>query len=112
MYLRQCGFTYSAWWPFTKNKERIQKFKETRNSGHIYQNELDKASFQHDMVSGDYKNLTRKTASQKILCDTAFNNAKNPKYGEYKRGFTSIVYKFWKMVLVVLLKMEICQTKN
>ena len=112
MYLRQCGFTYSAWWPFTKNKERIQKFKETRNSGHIYQNELDKASFQHDMVSGDYKNLTRKTASQKVLCDTAFNNAKNPKYGGYKRGFTSIVYKFWKMVLVVLLKMEICQTKN
>ena len=64
------------------------------------------------MVSGDYKNLTRKTASQKILCDTAFNNAKNRKYGGYKRGFTSIVYKFGKMVLVVLLKMKICQTKN
>ena len=29
MHLRQPGFTYSACGPFTKNKERIQKFKET-----------------------------------------------------------------------------------
>ena len=29
MYLRQPRFTYSACGPFTKNKERIQKFKET-----------------------------------------------------------------------------------
>ena len=28
MHLRQRGFTYSACGPFTKNKERIQKFKE------------------------------------------------------------------------------------
>ena len=32
MHLRQSGFAYSAWGPFTKNKERIQKFKETGNS--------------------------------------------------------------------------------
>ena len=30
MHLRQPGFAYSACGPFTKNKERIQKFKETR----------------------------------------------------------------------------------
>ena len=29
MHLRQPGFTYSACRPFTNNKERIQKFKET-----------------------------------------------------------------------------------
>ena len=29
MHLKQPGFTYSACGPFTKNKERIQKFKET-----------------------------------------------------------------------------------
>ena len=29
MHLKQLGFTYSACGPFTKNKERIQKFKET-----------------------------------------------------------------------------------
>ena len=50
MNLRQPGFTYSACGPFTKNKDRIQKFKETGDSGHIYQNELDKACFQHDMA--------------------------------------------------------------
>ena len=32
MYLRQPGFTCIAWRPFTKNKESIQKFKETRGS--------------------------------------------------------------------------------
>ena len=38
MFLRQSGFTYSACGPFTKNKERIQKFKETGDSQYIYQN--------------------------------------------------------------------------
>ena len=41
--------------PFTKNKERIQKFKETGDSLYIYENELDKASFQRDMAYGDFK---------------------------------------------------------
>ena len=48
MHLRLPGFTYSACGPFTKNKERIQRFKETEVSQYIYQNELDKAYFQHD----------------------------------------------------------------
>ena len=43
MHLRQPGFTYSACRPFIKNKERIQKFKETGDSRYIYQNEPDKA---------------------------------------------------------------------
>ena len=42
MDLRLPGFTYSACGPFTKNKERIQIFKETGDSRYIYQNELDK----------------------------------------------------------------------
>ena len=77
MHLRQPGFTYSACGPFTKNKERIQRFKETGDSRYIYQNELDKACFQHDMAYGDFKDLTRRTASDKILSDKAFNIAKN-----------------------------------
>ena len=36
--------------PFTKNKDRIQKFRETADSRYIYQNELDKACFQHNMA--------------------------------------------------------------
>ena len=50
MHLRQPRLTYSACRPFTKNKDRIQKFKETVDSRYIYQNELGKACFQHDMT--------------------------------------------------------------
>ena len=70
MHLRQPGFTYSACGPFTKNKERIQKFKETGDSRYIYQNELDKAFFQHDMAYEDLKDLTRKTVSKKYCVIT------------------------------------------
>ena len=66
MRLRPPGFTYSACEPFTKNKERIQKFKETGDSRYIYQKELDKSCFQHDMAYGDFKDLTRRAASDKI----------------------------------------------
>ena len=52
MHLRQPGFGYSTCGPFIKNKERIQKFKETGDSRYIYQNKLDKACFQHGMASG------------------------------------------------------------
>ena len=38
MHLRQPGFTYSACGPLTKNKERIQKFKQNGNSRYIYKN--------------------------------------------------------------------------
>ena len=41
MYLRQSRFTFSAYEPFTRNKERIQKFRETGDSRYIYQNELE-----------------------------------------------------------------------
>ena len=66
MHLRQPGLTYSACGPFTKYKERTQKFKETGNSRDIYQNELDKTCFEHDMAYRDFKDLTRRTASAKI----------------------------------------------
>ena len=95
MHLRQPAFTYSAFGPFTKNKERIQKFIETGNTSYVYKNELDKACFQHDMAYGDFKDLARRTASNKILRDKAFNIAKNPKYDGYQRGLASMVYKFF-----------------
>ena len=67
MHLKQPGFSYSACGPFTKNKERIKKFKETGDISYIYKDELDKACFQHDMASGDFKDLARRTASDKVL---------------------------------------------
>ena len=69
-----------------KNKERIRNFKETGDSRYIYLNQLDKACFQHDMAYADFKDLTRRRASDKILHNKAFNIAKNPKYDEYQRG--------------------------
>ena len=72
MHLKQPGFTYSACGPFTKNKERIEKFMQTGNTDFIYRNELDKACFQHDMAYGKSKDLTKRTKSDKDLRDKAF----------------------------------------
>ena len=43
-------FTYSVWGPFTINKERIKKIKETGDAKYIYKNELDNACFQHETI--------------------------------------------------------------
>ena len=80
MHLKQPGFIYSACGTFTKNKERIQKFKETGDSTYIYRNELDKTCFQNDMAYEDFKDLARRTASVKVLRNKTFNIAKNPKH--------------------------------
>ena len=85
MHLRQPGFTYSACGPFTKNKERIEKFMQTGNTDFIYKNELDKACFQHDLAYGKAKDLVRRTQSDKVLRDKTF------KIG----GLVSMVYKIF-----------------
>ena len=72
MHLKQPGFTYSARGPFTKNKERIDKFMQTGNTDFIYKNELHKACFQDDMAQGKSKNLAKRTQSDKVLRNKAF----------------------------------------
>ena len=67
MRLRQPQFTYYACGPFTKNKERIQKFKETEDLRYMYQNKLEKTYFQHDFPHGNFKDLPRRTASHKLV---------------------------------------------
>ena len=47
------------------------------------------------MAYGDFKDLKKRTAADKVLRDKAFNIAKNSKYDGYQRGLTSIVYKFF-----------------
>ena len=47
------------------------------------------------MAYGDFKDLGRRTTSDKILSDKAFNIAKNIKYDGYQRGLASMVYKFF-----------------
>ena len=81
--------------PSQKNKERIQKCKETEDTNNIYKNKLDKACFQHNMAYGDFKDLARRTACDKVLRDKAFNIAQNPKYDGYQKGLASMVYKFF-----------------
>ena len=73
MHLRQPQFTYSACGPFTKHKQRIQKFKETGDTNDIYKNELDKAYFAHYAAYSDSKHITKRTIADKILRDKAFN---------------------------------------
>ena len=80
MHLRLPRFTNRVCRSFKKNIEKIQKFKEKGDSPYIYQNELDKACFEHEMAYGDFKDLNRRTASDKMLYDKPFNIAKNPKY--------------------------------
>ena len=47
------------------------------------------------MGYGDFKDIARRKASDKILRDKAFNIAKNPNYDGYKRALASMVYKFF-----------------
>ena len=68
---------------------------QTGDTNYIYKNELDKACFQHDMAYGKYKDLEKRTKSDKILKDKAFEIAINPKYDGYQRGLASMVCKFF-----------------
>ena len=52
------------------------------------------------MAYGDFKDLAKRTASDKVLRDKVFNIAKNPKYDEYERGLAS-------MVLICVQKMSV-----
>ena len=78
-----------------KTKKEFNKSKETGDTKSVYRNQLDKACFQYDMAYQDFKDLARRTGSDKILRDKAFNIANNPKYDGYQRGLASMVYKFF-----------------
>ena len=72
----------------------------------IYLSKRTKACFQHDMAYGDFKDLTRRIASDKILHDKTFNIAKYLKYDGYQRGLASMIYKCFEE------KKRKCQTSN
>ena len=60
-----------------------KEFKNSEDKKCFYRNELEKNCFQHNMAYGDFKDLERKTASDKFLRDKAYNISKNPKYDGY-----------------------------
>ena len=95
MHLKQPDFAYSACDPFPKKKERIQKFMKTGNTDYICKNDFDKACFQHDMACSKFQDLAKRTQSDKVLRDKAFEIISNPKYDGYQRGLALMVFKFF-----------------
>ena len=78
----------------TKKQTKNSKFMQTGNTDFIYNNEIDKACFPHDMAYGKTKDLVKRTQSDKVLRDKAFKIASDPKYHGYQRELGSMVYKF------------------
>ena len=76
-------------------RKGYKSLKKLEIRRYIYKNELDKACFQHDMAYGNFKDLAKRAAADKVLKNKAFNIAKYPKYDGYQRGLASMVYKFF-----------------
>ena len=54
------------------------------------------------MAYGYFKDLQKRTGSDKLLRDKAFNFAKSPRYDGYQGGLSSVVYNFLKKRLLLL----------
>ena len=80
---------------------------QTGNIDFIYRNELDKASFQHDMAHGKLKDLAKRTQSDKVLRDKAFKIGSDPKYDGYQRGLASMVYRNNKGIKYLLCPIDL-----
>ena len=104
--------------------KKEEKNLKTAYSRYIYQNELNKGRFHHDMACGDFEDFPKRTASDKLLLDKVFNNAKNPKYDGYQEVLHQWFTNFFDensadtnrsthaTQLVMLLKKKLCQINN
>ena len=81
------------------------------SSRNIYRSELDKTCLQHSMACGDFKDLPRRTASDKLLCEKAFKIGSNPKYDRYQRGLASMIYKSFD-IKAGQTEMRICENQE
>ena len=90
--VRPPGFTYSASGLFTKHRVRIQKCKDKSDLKHVYKNQLDKACFAYYAEYSTSKDLAKRTISNMIWKDKAYEIATYPKYDGYQREIASIVY--------------------
>ena len=91
MHLKQPGFTYSTYGPFTKNKEKNKKLKEIGDISTKINLIRHAFSMTGMMTYRDFKDLARRTASDKVLRGKAFNIAKSPKCDRYQRWIASMV---------------------
>ena len=66
------------------------------------------------MAYGDFKDLAKRTESDKVVSDKAFHIAKNLKYDGHQRDLASMVYKFFdkKKPLAEQSKIKICPINN
>ena len=92
IHLKQPGITYSTCGPFIKKQREEFKNLKKQEMQALF-TKMNLACFQHDIAYGDFKDLTRTTASDNVLRNKAFNIVKNPKYDGYQRGLASMVYK-------------------
>ena len=99
MHLQKPGCVYSAACaPFKKKMKESKNLKKQQiYDVFVITNEV-KLAFNKTWIINktfDFKNSTRRTASDKTQRDNAFDNAKNLKYDEYQRGIGSMVYEFF-----------------
>ena len=95
-------FTYTAYGPFTKDRERIEKFRETGNLKILYRKESDKAGLALDTSYLDSKDLSKNYIyiyiyiylSDKIFKDRDYEITGSRGYDGYQRGLASLCYKF------------------
>ena len=71
------------------------EMRRLRNTDNISKTNFDKSCFQHDMAYGKFKNLAKRTQSDKVVRDKAFEIGNNSKHDGYQRGLVSMVYKFF-----------------
>ena len=89
--------------PIVKKIVHVDHFQNTHKefkifkiqASYIYNNDLDKACFQHDMAYNKFKDLEKRTQSGIVLKNKTLKIASNPKYNGYERGLASMVYKFF-----------------
>ena len=95
LHSKQPGFTYSACGIFTKHRERIQKLTKTGSLKHLQRIKLDKACFAHEAAYSDSKKFAKRTTSDKILNNSAYETAMNREYCGYLRELASLSQKFF-----------------
>ena len=78
-----------------KHREGIEKFRKTEDLKNLYRNQLEKAFLAHDAAYSNSKDLAKRTISDKILKDRAYEINRSCNYIGYQRVITSMVYKFF-----------------
>lgn len=95
MHLRQPRFTYKCFRTIYKKKTEYKNSKKQETLNISIKKKLGKACFRHDMAYGAYKDLLRRTVSDKVLFSKAFAIASNLKYDGYQCRLASIIYKIF-----------------